>query len=66
MAKEADENTREGLTRVIVTRSDIDMKYIKEEYRNKYKSTLSERIQAVANGNYKDFLLTLIAREEQK
>ncbi|XP_071709639.1 annexin D4 [Rutidosis leptorrhynchoides] len=66
MAKEVDENTREGLTRVIVTRADIDMKLIKEEYRNKYTITLSEKIEDVANGNYKDFLLTLIAREENK
>ncbi|KAI3781262.1 hypothetical protein L2E82_11271 [Cichorium intybus] len=66
MVKEADENTREGLTRVIVTRADVDMKYIKEDYGHKYAITLSERITVATNGNYKDFLLTLIAREETK
>ncbi|KAI3510587.1 hypothetical protein L1887_17701 [Cichorium endivia] len=64
MGKEADENAREGLTRVIITRTHIDMKTIKEEYHKKYGNTLSERIKIVANGNYKDFLLTLITREE--
>ncbi|CAH1433327.1 unnamed protein product [Lactuca virosa] len=66
MVKEADENTREGLTRVIVTRADVDMKNIKEVYQHKYAITLSEKIKVVANGNYKDFLLTLISREETK
>nr|XP_043611360.1 annexin D4 [Erigeron canadensis] len=65
MVKEADENTREGLTRVIVTRADIDMKYIKEEYYRTYKCKLSERIDGATNGNYKDFLLSLIFREEK-
>ncbi|KAI3697827.1 hypothetical protein L6452_30924 [Arctium lappa] len=64
MIKEANENTREGLTRVIVTRADIDMKYIKEEYNRMYAITLSQKIEATASGNYKDFLLTLIARQK--
>lgn len=62
LASEADENTREGLTRVIVTRVDVDIKSIEEEYHNKYGATVSEKIEATTNGNFKDFLLTLIAR----
>ncbi|KAK6163033.1 hypothetical protein DH2020_002874 [Rehmannia glutinosa] len=59
---DVDEITKEAVTRVIVTRADADMKQIKEEYHNKYGVNLSKRIEDVANGNYRDFLLTLIAR----
>lgn len=57
-----DKNIKKGLTRVIVTRADADMKEIKEEYQNLYGVSLTEKIEATANGNYKDFLLTLAAR----
>ncbi|KAL6288739.1 hypothetical protein ACE6H2_006249 [Prunus campanulata] len=57
-----DKNIKKGLTRVIVTRADADMKEIKEEYQNRYGVSLTEKIEATANGNYKDFLLTLAAR----
>lgn len=63
MSPGADENTKEGLTRVIVTRADHDMKVITEEYHKKNGVTLTERIEQMANGNFKDFLLTLLARE---
>ncbi|XP_062088102.1 annexin D4-like [Humulus lupulus] len=57
-------NTRvnKALTRVIVTRTDIDMKKIKEEFQNQYGVELSKKIEEIANGNYKDFLLTLVKR----
>ncbi|PSS09939.1 Annexin like [Actinidia chinensis var. chinensis] len=61
---DADENTKEGLTRVIVTRADVDMKAIKEEYHKQNGITLIEKIEHMANGNFKDFLLTLLARGE--
>lgn len=54
--------TKKALTRVIVTRADTDMKEIKEEYNKQYGVSLSEKIEDTSNGNYKDFLLTLIAR----
>ncbi|PIN02993.1 Annexin [Handroanthus impetiginosus] len=57
-----DEITKEAVTRVIVTRADVDMKEIKEEYHRKYGVNLPKKIEDVANGNYRDFLLTLIAR----
>ena len=60
----ADENTKEGLTRVIVTRADVDMKAIKEEYHKQNGITLIEKIEHMANGNFKDFLLTWLARGE--
>jgi len=62
LRNDVDKNTKKGLTRVIVTRADIDMKEIKEEYQNQYGDSLSNKIEETANGNYKDFLLTLVAR----
>ncbi|PSS24413.1 Annexin like [Actinidia chinensis var. chinensis] len=59
---DADEKVKEGLTRVIVTRADIDMKVIKDEYHTKNGATLIDKIGRIANGNFKDFLLTLLAR----
>ncbi|KAK4414532.1 Annexin D4 [Sesamum alatum] len=58
----ADEISKEALSRVIVSRADADMKQIKDEYHGKYGVTLPKKIEEVANGNYRDFLLTLIAR----
>ncbi|KAF7824697.1 annexin D4 [Senna tora] len=59
---DVDKNTKKALTRVIVTRADIDMKEIKDEYQNLYGISLSQKIEDTAIGNYKDFLLTLISR----
>lgn len=58
----ADENTKEGLTRVIVTRADVDMQAIKEDYQKQKGVALKEKIEHIARGNYKDFLLSLLAR----
>ncbi|XP_027114143.2 annexin D4-like [Coffea eugenioides] len=57
---------KEALTRVIVTRADVDLKLIKEEYHHLSGFTLSHKIEEIANGNFKDFLLTLIARGDQE
>jgi len=62
MQKDVEKNTKKVLTRVIVTRADTDMKEIKDEYHNQYGVSLSNKIEDTAHGNYKDFLLTLIAR----
>ncbi|KAB1199580.1 Annexin D4 [Morella rubra] len=62
LEKDVDKMTKKALTRVIVTRADTDMKEIKEEYNKQYGVSLSEKIEDTSNGNYKDFLLTLIAR----
>ena len=59
---DANEKVKEGLTRVIVTRADIDMKLIKEEYQKKKGDTLLDKIGRMANGNFKEFLLKLLAR----
>lgn len=62
MRIDVDKTTKKALTRVIVTRADIDMKKIKAEYHNLYGVSLPQKIEETAKGNYKDFLLTLIAR----
>lgn len=58
----ADEKTKDALTRVIVTRADVDIQKIKEEYHRKYGVHILDKIEDIVNGNYKDFLLTLLAR----
>lgn len=58
----ADENTKEGLTRVIVTRADVDMRVITEEYHKQNGVALNQKIEQIAKGSFKDFLLTLLAR----
>ncbi|BBG94622.1 annexin 5, partial [Prunus dulcis] len=47
------------LIRVIVTRAEIDMQYIKAEYRNQYGKSLHDAVQSDTSGHYKAFLLSL-------
>ncbi|RVW31939.1 Annexin D4 [Vitis vinifera] len=58
----ANKNEKEALTRVIVTRANVDMKDIAKEYDRQYKTPLTQKIEDVALGNYKDFLVTLVQR----
>uniref|UniRef100_A0A0E0IIY4 Annexin n=1 Tax=Oryza nivara TaxID=4536 RepID=A0A0E0IIY4_ORYNI len=48
------------LIRVVVTRTEIDMQYIKAEYYKKYKKSLAEAIHSETSGNYRTFLLSLV------
>lgn len=48
------------LIRVIVTRAEIDMQYIKAEFIRKYSKSLEEMISSDTSGSYKKFLLTLV------
>eukprot|EP00250_Pteridium_aquilinum_P016456 c23111_g1_i1 orf=346-1299(-) len=50
----------ETLIRVIVTRAEIDMQYIKSEFARKYKKSLDEKISSETSGSYRKFLLVLI------
>ncbi|CAJ1978120.1 unnamed protein product [Sphenostylis stenocarpa] len=59
---DVDKNNKKSLTRVIVTRADIDIKEIKAEYQNLYGVSLPEKVEEIARGSYKDFLLNLIVR----
>ncbi|KDP40510.1 hypothetical protein JCGZ_24509 [Jatropha curcas] len=63
MRNDADHQTKMGLTRVIVSRADVDLKEIDEDYNKLYGIALSKKINETANGNYRDFLLALITRE---
>ncbi|KAK9276611.1 hypothetical protein L1049_006146 [Liquidambar formosana] len=48
------------LIRVIVTRAEIDMQYIKAEYRKKYGKTLNDAVHSETSGHYRTFLLSLL------
>ncbi|KAM0961041.1 hypothetical protein ACFX2I_020367 [Malus domestica] len=48
------------LIRVIVTRAEFDMQYIKSEYRNKYGKSLHDAVHSDTSGNYRTFLLSLL------
>ncbi|XP_021610995.2 annexin D4 [Manihot esculenta] len=63
MRNDAEQHTKKALTRIIVSRADVDMKEIKEEYSSLYGVPLSQKIEDNASGNYKDFLLALITRD---
>ncbi|MCL7043404.1 hypothetical protein MKW94_020082 [Papaver nudicaule] len=60
----ASEITKQGLTRVVVTRADTDMKEIKEQYNDLYGVQLLSKIEELTSGNFKDLLLALIQRSE--
>lgn len=48
------------LIRVIVTRTEIDMQFIKAEYLKKYKKTLNDAVHSETSGHYRSFLLSLL------
>ncbi|XP_019107496.2 annexin D5 isoform X2 [Beta vulgaris subsp. vulgaris] len=48
------------LIRVIVTRVEIDMQYIKAEYQKEYKNSLVTAVRLRTVGNYRKFLLALL------
>ncbi|GAB2292736.1 hypothetical protein Dimus_026972 [Dionaea muscipula] len=48
------------LIRVIVTRTELDMQYIKAEYHKKYKKTLNDAVHSETSGDYRAFLLALL------
>ncbi|XP_059285249.1 annexin D5-like [Lycium ferocissimum] len=48
------------LIRIIVTRTEIDMQYIKAEYQKKYKKSLNDAVHAETSGDYRTFLLSLL------
>lgn len=62
MRMDVDKHMKKALSRVIITRADTDMKEIKDEYEHLFGVSLAHKIEDTANGNFKDFLLTLIAR----
>ncbi|KAK6146666.1 hypothetical protein DH2020_020535 [Rehmannia glutinosa] len=49
-----------ALIRVIVTRAEIDMQYIKAEYQKKYGKTLNDAVRSETSSHYRTFLLALL------
>lgn len=50
----------DALIRVVTTRAEVDMQYIKLEFTNESKRTLEEMTASDTTGNYRYFLLTLV------
>nr|XP_043634636.1 annexin D5-like isoform X2 [Erigeron canadensis] len=48
------------LIRVIVTRAEIDMQYIKAEYHKKHHKSLNDDVHSETSGHYRTFLLSLL------
>ncbi|KAJ4804796.1 Annexin [Rhynchospora pubera] len=55
----------EALTRGVISRAEIDMELIKEEYKRRYKTTLTHDVIEDTSGLYKDILLALIGPEKE-
>ena len=51
------------LIRVIVTRTEMDMQYIKAEYLKKYRKTLNDAVHSETSSHYRTFLLSLLGPE---
>ena len=50
----------DSLTRVIVTRAEIDMMKVKGEYFNTNKTSLDSAVIGDTSGDYQDFLMALL------
>lgn len=48
------------LTRIIVSRAEIDIEQIKAEYEKKNKKSLSDDVHSKTSGNYRSFLVSLL------
>jgi annexin D len=51
------------LTRAIVSRAEVDMKKVREEYTAMYSKTVTDDVTGDTSGYYKDILLTLVGPE---
>ncbi|OMO72530.1 Annexin [Corchorus olitorius] len=49
-----------ALIRIVVTRAEIDLHYIKAEYRKKFGKTLNDAVHSETSGHYRTFLLALL------
>ncbi|VDI60037.1 Hypothetical predicted protein [Mytilus galloprovincialis] len=52
------------LCRVLVSRCEVDMVQIKEEFQKKYKQTLAMFISDDVSGDYKDLCLALLGEQQ--
>ncbi|XP_021774430.1 annexin D3-like isoform X2 [Chenopodium quinoa] len=53
----------DSLTRAIVTRAEVDMVKINEEYSRAYKESVVDAVIGDTSGDYKNFLLTLLGNQ---
>ncbi|KAI4296354.1 hypothetical protein L6164_036319 [Bauhinia variegata] len=53
----------DALTRVVITRAEVDMKRIKEEYQKRNSVPLEKDVEGDTSGDYKSMLLALIGNE---
>lgn len=51
------------LTRVIVTRAEVDLQFIKSEYMKTNGKSLYEAVRSETSGHFRSFLLALIGPE---
>ena len=51
---------KDSLTRAIVTRAEMDLMKVREQYQNVYKTSLDDDVINDTSGDYKDFLMTLL------
>lgn len=54
----------DALTRAIVSRAEIDMEKIKQEYKVRLKSTVTNDVIGDTSGYYMDILLALVGNED--
>lgn len=54
----------DSLSRAIVTRAEIDLMKIREEYSNMYRVSLDNDVIGDTSGDYKNFLLTLLGAKD--
>lgn len=54
----------EALIRIITTRAEVDMPFIKLEFVNECKKPLEEAIANQTNGNFRQFLLTVMGQRD--
>lgn len=59
---DVDKNAKKAVTRVIVSRADTNIKEINVEHKKLYGISLEKKIEDMAKGNYRDFLLHLVAK----
>ncbi|XP_026398924.1 annexin D5-like [Papaver somniferum] len=52
--------TDSTLIRIVVTRTEIDMQYIKAEYHKKFHKSLADAIHSETSSHYRTFLLSLV------
>ncbi|RCV17935.1 hypothetical protein SETIT_3G260500v2 [Setaria italica] len=53
----------ESLTRAIVSRAEVDMRKVKEEYKARYRKTVTSDVNGDTSGYYNGILITLVGPE---